>query len=463
MENYEVFSTVSRAAQWGPKSFPPAANVIGPYSAPNHPAQINRSYEQVTSSQWRIPSPKPIPSWDAVKRSGSIRMTPYEAERRETHNTLAGRQSCAVNFYRPYDFNVTTQPMSCAGIEYPVLHHVWREQGDFHYWSSLMQLQILNNLNDYDVSSAVASTQASAIAAFKGGYDFLTELAEARQGLQFFKGVSGDLYKLLAKFFSNHGEALVKAKSRKKNFNASDLLRSTDKAARSAGSAWLAYRYAIMPLWYSYQDVAKLVERQGNLYQSYRASETVDIPRPSTGGLSNGLYATTQGSKQVTSIVKAGYSNDFLRDYVSNQVQWNPFATLWELVPLSFVIDWFVNVGDFIVATTSADYSAMSAGCTSVKTEVTIEKFLKNKVDTLFQKSWKAASPCQSGTVLKLYPFSTDTLETCETTVVEHIVRRPFDLNSASLSLNPSMNWKRYVDAAALSHQVVKTLLRRFK
>lgn len=463
MESYEVFSTVSRSEQWGPKSFPPASNLIGPYNAAPLPAQVVGSYEPYSITSWVVPSPKPVPSWDAVKRSGAIRMTPYEAERRETYRTLAGLEECNVRFYRPHDLNVSKYPATCAGIEFVELHHRWRQQGDVRYWLSRMSLQVLNRETDHDVDDVVASTQAAAIAAFKGGYDFLTEVAEVRQGLQFFKGSAASVFNLFSRFFAEHGDVVRKAMRRKKALTASDLLRSTDRAAQKAGNAWLAYRYAVMPLWYSYQDIKQLIQRSGNLYQSYRSQESVEIPRPSADGLSSGLYQTVQGSKTVTSVVKAGYSNDFLRTYVSNQVQWNPFATAWEMVPLSFVMDWFVNVGDFIIANTSSDYSAMSAGCTSVKTEVTIETFLRNKQAILYQQTWNALPPCLPSAVLRSYPFNTDTTETCETVVVEHIKRTPFDLNSAQLTLRPSMNWKRYVDSAALSHQMVKSLLRRFK
>lgn len=35
-------------------------------------------------------------------------------------------------------------------------------------------------------------------------------------------------------------------------------------------------------------------------------------------------------------------------------LSFNPFLTAWELVPLSFVIDWFVNIGDFAAAQLTA-------------------------------------------------------------------------------------------------------------
>lgn len=271
------------------------------------------------------------------------------------------------------------------------------------------------------------------------------------------------MYGFFRGFFGSHGDTVRQAIQDRRGTTARDLINSADRKARAAGSAWLAYRYAIMPLIYSFQDVSDLVKRKDIEYQTYRSRDTIGIDAPSVAGLSNGLYNVTSGSITVSSTVKARYSNDFLRDYVSNQVQWNPAATAWELVPLSFVFDWFVNVGDFIVASSSADFSIDAAGCTAVKTHVTVETVLRNAVSKEFKRSWPVLKPCQPAVMNRSVGFQTNTTETCRTTVIERYVRSPFDLDAASLAFNPSMNWKRTIDAVALSYNPLKSLLRKFR
>lgn len=468
MEAYEPFVTQSVSPVWGPKTYVAGSTPRGPFYPPSLPPDAERFYEPYVNSVRKTPSPKPSPSWDAVKRSGEIRMTPYEIENVTTFNYLGGRDDMAVSFHRAMDANVKVFPATCAGQDVFELERRWHEQGDFAYWSTKFEPVIVNTHRDIDVNPSIASTRTAALASFKGGYDFLTELAEARQGLEFVTESSAAVYSIFSSFFKDHGDAVRQVSKQKRKFTARDMLRHADIKVKRAGAAWLAYRYALMPLYYSYQSVRSLIEQSGNSYQTYRDRDTIKITRPSTAGLSNGLYEVTSGSIQVSSTVKARYSNDFLRDYVSNQVQWNPFATAWELVPFSFVLDWFVNVGDFIIASTSSDFSMDSAGCTAVKTHVTVEAIVRNAVVKEFTKLWSAhafpnaSNSCQKQDILRTVKFQTNTTESCRTMVIEHYVRKPFDLDASELAFNPSMNWKRSVDAIALSHSPLKNLHRRF-
>lgn len=471
MESYETHVTLNKSPVWGPKTFPPGKLVWGPYNPPSLPiGSTTGSYEPRQETMRVVPSPEPSPSWGAVKRSGEIRMTPYEAERITTFNYLAGREGYAVDFKRAMDADVSVYPPTCSGNEFFELEHRWRQQGHFDYWLAIYGQSIL--LNDHrvvDTSSSIASTQTSAIASFKGGYDFLTELAEARQGLEFAKETSASLLSFFMSFIKEHGDAIEEPMRRNRKITARDLLRYGDSRVRKAGSAWLAYRYALMPLYYSYVDVKELIERIGITYQTYRSKDEITITRPSVAGRSNGLYEVSSGTITIRSTIKAAYSNAFLQDHTFNQVQWNPFATAWELVPLSFVFDWFVNVGDFIVASTSSDFSQDAVGCTSVKSAITVEAILRHAESrnisfVHYGHSFPSATTsCQKNDVTRTKSFQTNTTESCRSRVIEHYVRKPFDLGSASLSFNPSMNWKRAVDAVALSHNPLKKLLKRFR
>jgi len=118
-------------------------------------------------------------------------------------------------------------------------------------------------------------------------------------------------------------------------------------------SAWLAYRYGLMPLIYTFQDVVKLLKKQSEgapLRVTSRAksnqvvdlstsSETVD----SAYGVSYSFTRAATGSATVTSRAGVLYEQD-LSLQASLGLQWNriPIA-LYEGIPLSFVTDWFHN------------------------------------------------------------------------------------------------------------------------
>ena len=131
--------------------------------------------------------------------------------------------------------------------------------------------------------------------------------------------------------------------------------------ATAASNLWLQFRYEIMPNLYLCQDLAETAESQWNVFQTERSKLVLDAETPNLDGF------TFTGESRVTwkCMVKYGYSKSAqnLRD-LRKAFSTNIFLTLWELGKLSFVIDWFFSVGNFLGSAFGKPSLAVTDGAT---------------------------------------------------------------------------------------------------
>lgn len=126
---------------------------------------------------------------------------------------------------------------------------------------------------------------------------------------------------------------------------------------------WLTYRYGILPFKHAVDDYLAAIARRDVMFETVRAgdSEILDLgPEWEPGavvkahGVWKGRFTNT--SKKRTSL------------YLP--------TTAYELIPFSFVADWFVNLGDLIAASRSIP-TANANSCISVKTEIDSHRIKK--------------------------------------------------------------------------------------
>lgn len=123
---------------------------------------------------------------------------------------------------------------------------------------------------------------------------------------------------------------------------------TTREIARNASGLWLEY-------WFGWSPLA------GEIYQSTVALTAAEVPGRHWGSAWQACPARVQsagttGSKDIVSetgkyVVKTGGTVRYLNyDRMLTQQMGlaNPLAIAWELVPFSFVVDWFTNVGDVL-------------------------------------------------------------------------------------------------------------------
>lgn len=278
-------------------------------------------------------------------------------------------------------------------------------------------------------SSIMDSLILSAVARLKQSMlDALTTLAELRDLRRLFTSVAFSLRQLIH-LVSHRSVAITRSNLRRRRSGRG--LRSQDPFQVFA-ALWLQYRYGWLPLVYAIQDALRAlnasIENGQMLVGTASYTETLNDSRTvdtvSTVNEKRTDTTTIQGTRKYS--VKAyGKVNNTSRA----RFAFDPLITAWELVPFSFVVDWFVNVGDFIQA-----WSPFS-GVTPLG--VTASTVTDTVTTTTSQWEWFA--PFHSGSA---GPYVGITEE-------KVYVRSPVGL-PAMPTWNPSLNTVRGIDLASL-------------
>jgi hypothetical protein len=127
-------------------------------------------------------------------------------------------------------------------------------------------------------------------------------------------------------------------------------MRGGFSTAKAASQAWLEWRYGWRTLGYDLENIVDLVNNpvqslivSGSCSETGNASSTY-VDEWTTGIASWVDTGTISASRSIRARVIGRWNGRSLRVVTSIPI------TLWEVVPFSFVADWFVNVGDVLSA-----------------------------------------------------------------------------------------------------------------
>lgn len=124
-----------------------------------------------------------------------------------------------------------------------------------------------------------------------------------------------------------------------------DIKRNLAQGVTDAASTWMEYRYAIMPIIYSVNDALDVLGMDAVQFQSFRGRK--DTPLYEEGDTVGGYTVRFAPSFNDRIFLKYKYDVD---SSIHHGLKINYMATAWELLPLSFVFDWFFQVGDYLTA-----------------------------------------------------------------------------------------------------------------
>lgn len=116
-------------------------------------------------------------------------------------------------------------------------------------------------------------------------------------------------------------------------------------AAQAATDVWLNYRYNIMPLIYTLDGLGRALEVKSSEFRRWRAWKptNVDSNLPWIDGDTS--YTI---NRKTRALIKGSVKVDGNYDQWKSVLLANLPLTAWELVPYSFVADWFIPIGDWL-------------------------------------------------------------------------------------------------------------------
>lgn len=394
-----------------------------------------------------------------------FRMTPLTIIHHTTRNYLLRTKSGANGFSRYFQYGKIDKPSgSCVRIE------LSRDVSGpkCATWTNVTHLgtgstYTVNQFSQSQLDTARQRVEDAASLDTMTSYDILTDIAEAREIPRMLRSISGDIFNILRSFRGRHSLPDLRTASL---LPPASLLKSPSKALRKIGDQWMQYRYGIMPLVYSYRDITKVVKRGYNV-----RSRKVETVRPEATGTS--LPAVTVDYMMVQYEGEIQYAATCFSHF-----QWreasivaglgtNLFATAWELVPYSFVADWFVNMGNYITRVTNTSLSKDTWACISRRDKYSKRTYqhYKNRDKTVtfanaLSSPWVGTSPAAESPLVipnpeGYYLLSED--------IVDDYNRQLFDPRDAHLQIDASLNWKRMLDAAVMILNQLGSLTRTLK
>lgn len=224
-------------------------------------------------------------------------------------------------------------------------------------WYLVSEAEVLTKI-DLDRATWLVTAAASRI--YSQSWDALTFLAEFNKTVDLFRG-------LLSRF---------------------------DRILRRGrlDQAWLEGRYGWRILLYDIEDITKLLTEQRNSFTRHKErkddrttfEEYDTMTTTDTHGTTAVEYRTTYD---------ISYRGSIVADVTVPIAQFNPAVTIWEVIPFSFVLDWFVNVGSFIESMSLLAVSNNIVGSRGV-----LAKAQREPVSTVFTPA--GAGLTQSGSFL---------------------------------------------------------------
>lgn len=227
--------------------------------------------------------------------------------------------------YQPGENNIQIWDEQCGSNIYEV-------RGPAFFGTFSLPDPLLRDLSS-DIDAVMLSACASARESI---HDTLTELAEFRGTVDTFVSLVKRFGKLKKKVVQRAWE-LTK---RSKGLNIADAMTT----------AWLEFRYAWMPMVYSLKDIQEALSTIERGSVRGRARSVVDLsdskttvdPLRDSGRASYTSTTTITGHVTIRGYAVGTFSTG------GGRFGFDPLLTAWELITLSFVVDWFIDIGSWL-------------------------------------------------------------------------------------------------------------------
>lgn len=295
----------------------------------------------------------------------------------------------------------------------------------------------------------------AAAKAMEPDWDALTFLAEAgslqQRIVQILLFLRGLLKRMKLELAANLRRYYTNTEFRNRKRSKRELKRLQDSL--SLEGLWLTYRYEVLPLISDFNGALDAFQKKGVENKTRKGKAVVDFPVDESR--SEELVRDWSATDVVVQSVRGSItvrSTAIGRSRTLRPAAWGSIlTTAWELVSLSFVVDWFIDVGSWLSTIAYSGEVELLAQCASVKTELTFEVW---------------SSRTYSGRDNPTGPNYVSTSGSCTPHVkrlkVVRYLRWP-DSPSGLPSWNPRITTPRLLDAAALLAVFTGGSRKRFK
>jgi hypothetical protein len=197
------------------------------------------------------------------------------------------------------------------------------------------------------------------------------------------------------------------------------VFRDSSRVSDFIADTWLEYSYAWKPLLNDVYNQAEalathLIERSNVLRRENARRKVTQVDNVKYSPPGNTIW--TEESKRVIEYwveyivffrIPNGSPNP-LNTFGIN----NPLVVAWELVPFSFVADWFIPIGSFLSSLTALNGLEFASGTVSKRKKVTLTNNFLGNGTQMVQGSYQLSATGQVGAVTETFEFTRRLLAT---------------------------------------------------
>lgn len=212
---------------------------------------------------------------------------------------------------------------------------------------------------------------------------------------------------------------------------------------------WMEFRYAVRPLIFEMEQIIAAIESQAKpLRHTARGFHSVEESDTTTEEQyhANSTYSNTVA---LTVSRESNYRAGVLYQIGLTHNNWTeilgfdkPLESIYELTKLSFVLDWFFNVGDLLSSfTTSSNLTPLASWCVE---------------DHVF-KTMRGSTDINIHNISSPYSYSLESSYYGTLVETHHVKRRVISPSRAWYpSIKINLDWKKVVDLAAIARSIYR-------
>jgi hypothetical protein len=236
-------------------------------------------------------------------------------------------------------FDMTGEVIGDLETWYSTSHYTYSKGRVFTSLWRLGEADLETYYAEVDKTMLPIYVQKAASDAYSQGHDTLTFLVELKKSLALF----GNLQERF--------RALLQAKNVARN--------------------WLEYRYGWRILYYDVIDIQKTLANLNGERERVSQHAGNSLPTRTVTDYDSVDWGWYDIRWVAHTVLDVSLRGSVVADFEPPKFQFNPFVTGWELIKFSFIVDWFLNVGQWLQALSFAALATNYFAATGVKISAT--------------------------------------------------------------------------------------------